>query len=100
MQSMHRQGDILFIRDDETDLSKATTQTDGIVARGEVTGHTHALETHKAALMLLAGAMYIKAWQDAQVLHQEHGPVLLEKGTWRVQRQREYRPDGWERVAD
>ena len=100
MKNMHRQGDILFIRDDQTDLSNATTQADGVVARGEITGHTHMLETHKAAIMMLANAMYIKAWQDAQILHQEHKPVKLEKGTWRVQRQREYRPEGWRQVAD
>lgn len=32
--------------------------------------------------------------------HDTHEPILFEKGTYHVRRQREYTPEGWRRVED
>jgi hypothetical protein len=38
--------------------------------------------------------------EEARIVHEEHGEVVLPAGNWSVKRQREYRPDGWVRVTD
>jgi len=97
---MIRQGDLLFIRRTE-DVPEGDILTDGIVARGEATGHNHKITPGvKAALIMAAGMMYIKAAEACSIDHQEHETVTLPPGNWTVQRQREYQPDGWRQVAD
>jgi hypothetical protein len=97
----HRQGDLLFVKVDSIPLDAKAVQ-DGIIARGESTGHMHRLiHGSKAALMVAAGIQYIMAMQEEiNVVHEEHGMVVLPMGNWKVKRQREYRPDGWIRVTD
>jgi hypothetical protein len=97
----HRQGDLLFVKVDGIP-AEAKAVSDGIIARGESTGHMHRLsQGSKAALMVAAGVQYIMAMQEeANIVHEEHGMVVLPMGNWQVKRQREYRPDGWVRVAD
>ena len=97
---MIRQGDLLFVSIEEIEAS-ATEDTSGILARGEATGHTHMIRPgQRAAMMVAAGIVYINAMQECAVDHQEHKTVMLPSGKWRVNRQREYIPDGWRQVAD
>lgn len=97
-----RQGDLLFIKqDDNQSVAFETTVVDGIMARGEATGHTHRLRSGSDnAVKKAAGLLYLLAVTKAFVDHEEHKTVELEPGTWKVQRQREYRPNGWQQVAD
>ena len=68
---------------------------------GEATGHAHRLEDQaKAVALLIGAALYVRVLQRVQVLHEEHGALILEEGVWRVDRQRTYEPDGWRQVAD
>lgn len=97
--NMFRQGDLLFVP--ATIPVGATEIKDGILARGEATGHTHRLRLTGAAIALaVMGTVYIKAKQKAQIDHEEHKTVELPIGDWVVQRQREYIPEGWKQVTD
>jgi len=97
---MYRQGDLLFVPCDSIP-DGATPVPDGIIARGEASGHAHRLQAGRGrALMLLAGVAYIRALYRATIAHEEHGPVVLPAGTYLVTRQREYEPAGWRQVAD
>jgi hypothetical protein len=66
-----------------------------ILAHGEVTGHTHRILEANAAQMYSAGTetfLEIRT-PKATLVHEEHRPMLLEQGFYRVWKQREYRPD-------
>jgi hypothetical protein len=45
--------------------------------------------------------LYLRVLAErATVVHQEHGPIVLPQGAYRVWRQREYTPQGIRRVVD
>ena len=90
---MWRQGDIL-ISAVEAAPRGAVRRSDGVLAEGELTGHSHRIE-HRATAELLEhrGALYLRVMADeAKVVHQEHGPITLPRGVYAVWRQREYTP--------
>jgi hypothetical protein len=99
---MYRQGDLLFIRVNDIP-EDATVKASGVIAEGEVTGHTHAI-AHPgvdAVLKIAAGIAYIQAMQDVTpIVHQEHNTIELPAGNWVVHRQREYTPEGYRTVQD
>lgn len=72
----------------------AEKQTHLVLAEGEITGHTHRIEEAASAEMYLSGGeMYLRVVAArATLVHQEHGPIVLEQGVYRVWRQREYSP--------
>lgn len=86
-----------------------------VLAYGEVTGHAHAVyeEADRSAKPedRPAGKMPARLWDAGaerflQVLektalrHEEHAPVPLDPGIYRVTTQREYSPGEIRRVAD
>jgi hypothetical protein len=107
---MYRQGDVLLVRVDAMPKNvKDETPDDRIVlAYGEVTGHAHALYEPKTkekpegkAKIWDAGAeRFLQVLENTQLKHEEHSPIDLSPGVYRVVRQREYDPaqDRW--VAD
>ena len=96
---MIRQGDLLFVERDGVP-SESVEISDGVLARGEATGHTHRLRPSVSIALLAAGVAYVRALSEACIDHEEHETVVLPPGIWEVKRQREYRPDGWVQVAD
>ena len=97
---MYRQGDLLFVQ--VTNIpTEAIEQKDGIIAKGEITGHMHRIQQQqKAMLMIAAGIAYIKALQETEIVHEEHNTIILPPGEWEVRRQQEYEPSGWRQVVD
>jgi hypothetical protein len=96
---MYRQGDLLF--DEDTIPGDAKEQEDGVLALGEVTGHRHRIEDRTKAVMMVVGVVsYVRAMQEANIVHEEHDTITLPIGDWRVIRQREYIPNGWVQVTD
>ena len=71
-----------------------------VLAHGEATGHHHAVDAHKAVLMLIGTAMYLRCLKQTVLRHEEHGPVVLPAGDYLVRRQREYSPEEIRNVAD
>lgn len=99
-----RQGDVLIesISTIPTNLQKQKP-VDGrvILAYGEVTGHHHSIES-AAADWWKGGCedQFVEVKTATKVVHQEHGPIDLPKGKYRVRRQREYTPAALRNVAD
>jgi len=72
------------------------------LAEGEITGHAHRIsEPHTADLFEGNGErfLHIRAPQ-ATLMHEEHAPITLEQGIYRVWIQREYSPEEIRRVID
>jgi hypothetical protein len=72
-----------------------------VLARGEATGHAHAVEASRAELYRGRSGRFFLRLAGATVLeHEEHAPIELPAGCYEVIRQREYRPGRIRRVAD
>ncbi len=103
----YRQGDVL-IEQVQKVPAKAQPQKPSkriVLAHGEVTGHHHALETRDPADWWKTAdspidEQFVRVKNGASIVHQEHAPIELEPGTYRVTRQREYSPEEIRRVAD
>ena len=101
---MYRQGDVLIERvrtiPDELTQQKPV---DGrvILAYGEATGHHHSIEADAADWWKDSdGEQFVTVRKSTSVVHQEHAPIALEPGNYRVRRQREYTPQAIRNVAD
>ena len=106
-ETLIRQGDVLLVRLDKLDTKGLTPlpAENGryVLARGEATGHHHSVEA-RASTALLAGPnaeMFLMIKEGTALLeHQEHGPLTLAPGPYRVVRQREYAPGAIRNVMD
>jgi hypothetical protein len=103
---MFRQGDVLLIAVDalpEARLTLVPREDDRVVlAHGELTGHAHALFDPGAALFRREGTdeHFLRLDRESTLSHEEHDPIVLREGVYRVIRQREYRPDGVIPIGD
>lgn len=115
---MWRQGDVLIERVDSLpqDLKPANENGRVILAHGEVTGHAHEVAEPKKAAIFSTTATFtmpgdlpsvesmsrlaLKVKGKTEVKHQEHSKIPLDRGSYRVTRQREYRPAANINVAD
>lgn len=110
-----RQGDVFVERIPDSELPEGLIQVDRdrgrvVLAYGEVTGHAHALAELNATLFSKPGTtdrwLVIRATGatvesgGAVIRHEEHAPIVLEPGVYRVGRQREYSPEAIRFVAD
>ena len=98
--TIYAQGDILLIRVKTLPAAVPAVPptTDGrlILAYGEATGHHHAV-LERDATLYRSTADAVEAWLRVQaggavLTHDEHAPITLPAGTYRVVRQREYVP--------
>jgi hypothetical protein len=73
-----------------------------ILAHGEVTGHSHRIEEPEAVQLWSKGEnIFLQVMQhSARLIHEEHAPIELPLGFYRVWRQREYTPTAIVRVCD
>ncbi len=88
MVEMYRQGDVLFIKVEHVEGIKKKSK---IIQEGESTGHAHQIMNgnvfgHSDI------ALYIEAFDNAIITHEEHGTIPIPKGNYRVIRQREFVP--------
>ena len=106
-----RQGDVLLVAIDVLpDDAEPEPRTGRIVlAEGEATGHAHAIEERDARTFTHEGERYLLTRSRAQLIHEEHAPIDVPPGAYRVVLQREYEPaplrsiapsERWRRVAD
>lgn len=105
-----RQGDVLLVP--VADPGRTTTlrrRSRLVLALGEATGHAHAiLEPHARELRTKAGERFVRLPVTASLVHEEHAPIELAPGLYRIVVQREYAPPrvgergvpGSRRVAD
>jgi len=113
MTEMYAQGDLLIERVDDVEPSGTLISPDAsgatVLAEGELTGHRHAIFEQvtmfrdDALAREIPGGLYvghIKVEGGATIRHQEHAPIALGEGTYRVRRQRELEPRDAALVSD
>jgi hypothetical protein len=99
MKRMVRQGDVLLVPVEQAPVDVEPVELDHgriVLAHGEATGHAHVVEGEAAELVSAAGAeeLYLLVHGETPALlrHDEHDPIPLAPGAYRVVRQREYAP--------
>lgn len=100
MRNQFRQGDILFEQVESKDISFLQLNTDGIIAYGEISGHKHIIDGNGQVFVRPAQQRgrqeedsrigYVVAHEDLKIVHDEHAPMPLKKGTYVVTQQREF----------
>ncbi len=88
---VYRQGDVSIMAVEG--LPKKTKRVKGepILARGEVTGHTHRMVEGKVRLYQLAGLLYLRVLSEfAKLYHEEHEDLVLPRGDYQIRQQREF----------
>jgi hypothetical protein len=98
---MWRHGDV-FIEACDAVPAHAKRLPHLILAKGELTGHAHRLEARDAAELYEAGeSRYLcVTGAEATLVHEEHLPIHLPPGVYRIWFQREYSPEAIRRVLD
>jgi hypothetical protein len=104
-QDIYRQGDVLLVRTGDQLPQRAekmaATENRIVLAYGEVTGHAHAIALSQANLFIDGDTRYLKvAEEGADLVHEEHAPIHLKAGVYRVVQQREYIPQSSRTVLD
>lgn len=90
----YRQGDILFEKIDNFEQIGQPLDTK-TVARGEKTGHHHSFREQDQILLYGqpdSPELLVIESQVAQITHQEHKPIELERGIYRIHREQGYNP--------
>lgn len=98
-----RQGDVLLVQVKvmPKNAIRHTEDTRVVLAHGEVTGHAHAIyEPAKAKLWDAGAERFLQVLETVALRHEEHKPVSLEAGIYRVVIQQEYTPAELRNVAD
>lgn len=105
---MIRQGDVYFIPVDKIPAG-GKKRENGVAAYGDVTGHSHRLNEASMAIAQViecGDGLFLHVSDDgislggATFVHEEHGPVTLPAGNYRIHIQREYTPEGIRNVLD
>lgn len=109
---IYRQGDVLLVPIQTTSRGKSVHENGRIIlAHGEATGHAHEIEMAQNGSVVLEqitdqndslfGARLLRIEGRTAILkHQEHAPIRIKPGTYKVVRQREYSPTSIRTVAD
>lgn len=108
---MYRQGDVLIAPVEETAVPARAKTAAGeprdargrlVLALGEVTGHAHAIPGPGRLVREPGpfGPFLLELPEGGRVVHEEHAPIPLPRGWYRVVRQREYLPGAYRIVAD
>jgi hypothetical protein len=114
MTEMFAQGDLLIERVNDVEPSGTLVSPDRegvfVLAEGELTGHRHAISERvtmfrdDSLARDMPGGLYIGHFKvdrgPAVLRHEEHAPITLQEGTYRVRRQREVDPKEAASIAD
>lgn len=68
-----------------------------VLAEGEATGHAHCVVGSGIEMYESEGTLFLKTNKPVEVKHEEHKPITIAPGTWKVGRVREY--DAFEEEA-
>ena len=103
MAILYRQGDVLLIKHDRLPSSAVLAPHDSdriVLASGKATGHEHAVSPEHAQSFHLDNETFLEVTQGAVLRHDEHAPIQLEPGIYKVVRQREFDPTSFKYVND
>ena len=100
-----RQGDVFIQKIDSIPKQAQTSPLPhGVLVHGEATGHSHRLEDLGTGQLFAgggAGELFLEvSAPTGRIIHEEHGPIDLRRGFYRVWRQREYSPQAIRPVYD
>lgn len=103
------QGDVFFERIDELPKGVKAAQVENgvyVVAHSE-TGHNHVMDSRNAQMFIddtnaFIAYLSVKSQAELQHLraHDTHETLAFKPGIYRVRRQREATPEGWQRAQD
>jgi hypothetical protein len=98
---LYRHGDVLVLQVPALPEA-ALKKTHLTLAEGELTGHSHRIaESDSAELWEHQSDRFLRViGPSATLIHEEHGPITLTPGIYRVWRQREYSPNEIRTVRD
>jgi hypothetical protein len=100
-KNQFRQGDVLIERVAAVPAGSKKQKGRVILAHGEATGHAHEVDQAVAeAWKGDNGDLTVKVKKKSAVTHQEHAPIPVRRGAYRITRQREYSPEAIRNVAD
>ena len=100
MSKLYRHGDVM-IQEIDVIPKKAKKVKGNILVRGEVTGHAHRLDNPGAFQILESpDFIFVEVTEETNIIHEEHDPITLQKGKYKVWVQREYTPEAIRRVYD
>ena len=83
-----QQGDVVIAKVDKIKGKKLNHLT---LAKGEKTGHHHTITEGEAELYEENGTLYLRInSENATLTHQEHKPIVIEKGDYEIGIVQEY----------
>lgn len=95
----YRQGDVLLVPCAEIPsgaLEEATENGRVVLARGELTGHAHTMAGDRVCYFrddgTGSGFIRVTGPDPVDLTHEEHAPLAVPPGNYRVVQQREYQP--------
>ncbi len=97
------QGDVRLTRIDGPKPDVVKVRENGVVAYGEMTGHSHRVIGDATVFEAAADRLIIEVLGPAELVHDEHATVpaeTLAPGLYEVIGQREYSPESIRRVQD
>lgn len=96
-----RQGDVL-VEAIPSLPKEASRRPHAVLAEGQITGHSHRMENETDAWVFEAeGKLYLQVVAEhALLVHDEHKPIPLPRGYYRVWKQREFDPETEENARD
>ena len=101
---IYRQGDVLIRRVTSIPANVREVPRDNgrvVLAYGEVTGHSHAIDNAAARFVENEAALrFLELKESVQLRHEEHATIELKSGVYEVVIQREYEPSEIRNVAD
>ena len=104
VKTQFRQGDVFIEKvSARTKRRKKLPRDKGriVLAYGETTGHAHAISDRAVEAYEFEGDMLLVVeGENVSIRHEEHSPITLPPGNYRVTRQREYSPEAIRQVAD
>jgi hypothetical protein len=98
----YRQGDVGILRVKALPRTaiKQKCKDRIVLALGEVTGHAHAIASDEAELFIEGTRRFLEVCLKADLVHEEHGTITLDRGIYEVIQQREYFPEAVRNVHD
>ena len=69
---------------------KVVSKGNCTLAEGEVTGHAHRISSNTSQLVEVGGERFLINSEGVTLVHEEHKPVEIPPGTWKVGIVREY----------
>lgn len=107
MTVQYRQGDVLIVAVEGVCRGTVVPRDDRgriVLAEGEATGHAHAVLDERAELFRLGLDRFltVSAPEGVDLTHEQHAPIRLPEGTYRVVRQGEFTGNGrgWSWLSD